>query len=332
MADGRTVLNGVSWPDGTVTPVPGMYLGVQDPDTLQFYPLPASQTPITGDNGLTVTTSPTSTTIGLGDITPTSVTTENLSFIGNSRVISGDFSNDVSTDRTFFKTSTPNDQTVVIARPNGTHQTAGWEIENNSTGVNCSGTVMWIGPTACGIQNYVRGTGSYLPFYLLTGVGSNNTDGGYPGLCQDQFGNVSIGGNTGLPINASSRFFYLNSMPGTPTVPPMIPVGNTGLMTGKTAITADVPNGKIYFHTNGMWRNTNTPDYQEFTATANQTIFNTQIRTLAKSGTKSFLQVFVNGILQQEGATKEYTVTGPTQITFNGGIAVDADVVVYGFA
>jgi len=34
MAEGRTVLNGVNWPDGTVTPVPGMYLGVQDENTL----------------------------------------------------------------------------------------------------------------------------------------------------------------------------------------------------------------------------------------------------------------------------------------------------------
>jgi len=42
---GAIVLNNVSWPDGTVSPVPGMYLGVTALNTLQFFTLPSGSTP-----------------------------------------------------------------------------------------------------------------------------------------------------------------------------------------------------------------------------------------------------------------------------------------------
>lgn len=73
------------------------------------------------------------------------------------------------------------------------------------------------------------------------------------------------------------------------------------------------------------------PDYQEFSAIAAQTIFNTTMPTLAKGAGKAYLQVFVNGVFQQEGATKQFTVTGPNQITF--ALALDAgdDVVIFGY-
>lgn len=74
------------------------------------------------------------------------------------------------------------------------------------------------------------------------------------------------------------------------------------------------------------------PDYEEFVATASQTVFNTAISTTAKGSGKAYLQVFVNGVFQQEGATKQFTVTGATQITFNSGLAASDDVVIYGYA
>lgn len=39
---GDILLNNISWPDGTVSPVPGMYLGVSGLNTLQFYTLPGA--------------------------------------------------------------------------------------------------------------------------------------------------------------------------------------------------------------------------------------------------------------------------------------------------
>jgi hypothetical protein len=73
------------------------------------------------------------------------------------------------------------------------------------------------------------------------------------------------------------------------------------------------------------------PAYQEFAATSSQTIFNTSVKTVAKGGGKSYLQVFVNGIFQQEGASKKFTVTSTNQITFGAGLTLSDDVVIYSF-
>lgn len=47
-------------------------------------------------------------------------------------------------------------------------------------------------------------------------------------------------------------------------------------------------------------------------------VVNTTVKTTAKTSTRSYQQVFRNGVLQREGSTGSYTVTGPNQITFNG--------------
>lgn len=73
------------------------------------------------------------------------------------------------------------------------------------------------------------------------------------------------------------------------------------------------------------------PNYEEFVATAGQTEFNTTMTTTAKGAGKAYLQVFVNGVFQMEGASKSFTVTGSNQITFNAGLALNDDVAIYGF-
>ena len=79
-----------------------------------------------------------------------------------------------------------------------------------------------------------------------------------------------------------------------------------------------------------VWRSL-APYFEEFTATASQTVFNTAIGTYASGSNRAYLQVYVNGVLQREGATKAYTVTGASQITFNTGLAVGDEVTLYGF-
>jgi hypothetical protein len=74
------------------------------------------------------------------------------------------------------------------------------------------------------------------------------------------------------------------------------------------------------------------PNYEEFTATAAQTVINTTMTTTAKGSGKSYLQVFKNGVQQREGATGAFTVTGTNQITFTAGLAAGDEINVYGFA
>ena len=73
------------------------------------------------------------------------------------------------------------------------------------------------------------------------------------------------------------------------------------------------------------------PDYEEFVATAAQTVFATTIPTVAKAAGKAYLQVFVNGVFQSEGVSRAYTVTGANEITFNAGLVLNDEVVMYAF-
>lgn len=68
----------------------------------------------------------------------------------------------------------------------------------------------------------------------------------------------------------------------------------------------------------------------EFTATGGQTIFNTtNVSTTAKTTTQYFQKVFKNGVLQKEGASFSFTVTGANQITFNTGLVAGDEVIVF---
>lgn len=93
--------------------------------------------------------------------------------------------------------------------------------------------------------------------------------------------------------------------------------------------------GNIYsFDENDNWTlingQENGANVDELVAGVGQTIFNTvNVATTAKTSTRAFQQVFVNGILQKEGATFAYTVTGANQITFNVAVPDNADVTIY---
>lgn len=72
------------------------------------------------------------------------------------------------------------------------------------------------------------------------------------------------------------------------------------------------------------------PDYNLFSALAAQTVFVTTFAWTAPSANKAAVSVFVNGIKQIEGATKDFTAA-PGIITFNAGLIVNDDVEVYGY-
>lgn len=74
------------------------------------------------------------------------------------------------------------------------------------------------------------------------------------------------------------------------------------------------------------------PYYQYFTSTTSQTVFNTSVSTIANGSGRSYLQIFVNGIKQIEGATRNYQVTGPNQVTFNTGLSLNDKVEFYAYS
>ncbi len=268
-------------------------------------------------------------TIGLGNITPTSVSTAgNLTFSSTGQRILGDFSNATAANRTALQTGTVNGNTVVEVLPNGTGTNATIQFESDSAVAN--GSLLTVGYSASGFATLPasvilatkRGTGVDVPLSL-----QNNS---LNGVLIDINGNVVMGGTAALATSATNRFLYVNSMAGKPTGTPTVPTSFTAA--GKTPITIDSTNDRIYFYTNSAWHRAGVPSYESAVATAAQTVFNTTLNTVANTATKAFLQVYVNGVKQMEGATKAYTVTGANQITFNAGVVLNSDVEFYGWA
>ena len=113
--------------------------------------------------------------------------------------------------------------------------------------------------------------------------------------------------------------------------------GGTGQTTATAAINALLPsqtsNANKALVTNGTnvsWRST-TPSYQYISATANQFVVNTQVNTIANNSGVAYIQVFRNGVLQLEGPSKSYTVTGANQLTFNFALADGDDITIFSF-
>lgn len=74
------------------------------------------------------------------------------------------------------------------------------------------------------------------------------------------------------------------------------------------------------------------PTYEGLTATAGQTVVNTTVSTLPIANNVSYLLVFVNGVMQMEGASLQFTVTGPNQITFTYPLALNDSIAIYSYA
>lgn len=73
------------------------------------------------------------------------------------------------------------------------------------------------------------------------------------------------------------------------------------------------------------------PGYQNIVAMGGETVINTTVSTTAKTSTTSYLQVFLNGVLQRESLLLGYSVTGTNQITFVDALVAGDEVTIYSF-
>ena len=139
--------------------------------------------------------------------------------------------------------------------------------------------------------------------YLVVDAGTSGPSLITASNSQDLHINPAVGGGQYLILNAN-RFPTVDGTAGQ-----VLSTNGAGIMTWVTFA----------------------PAYQEFSATSSQTVFNTLVNTVSKAGGKSYLQIFVNGILQQEGTGKKFTVTGANQVTFGTGLVSGDVVILYSF-
>lgn len=146
------------------------------------------------------------------------------------------------------------------------------------------------------------GSGSQYILELITRSGST----------ANPFG-VSPGGNNSLTINTNGAFLV-----GASLVP-----GTSGQVLTSNG-SSQAPS----------WTTINAGPFpvEKQTATSGQTVFDTSIvDTFADSGNTTYLEVFVNGVYQEQGASGSYTVTGANQVTFNYALSINSNVTFISF-
>jgi len=98
--------------------------------------------------------------------------------------------------------------------------------------------------------------------------------------------------------------------------------------------TAGAQDGDLLTYQGGSWipqAAQQAPAYQAVVATAGQQVIDTAVATVANAQGRAYLQVFRNGVLQREGSTRGYQVSGDNQLSFVVPLNAGDEVDIYAF-
>ncbi len=137
---------------------------------------------------------------------------------------------------------------------------------------------------------------------------------------------VPAGGLSGVVPIANGGTGESNAIDAFQALSPLTTSGDIIIQSGGSIIRLPVgSNGDILTVSAGLpsWQPpaavVTAPDGDAIVATVGQTVFNTTCNTAANAAGKYYLQVTKNGLVLNEGALNDYTVTGATQVTLTAG-------------
>ena len=224
---------------------------------------------ITGADGVTSVGGPITSsgaiTVGLGNITPTSVSTAgNLTFTGSAQRLLAEFGTSPVSNRFLFQNVNSNSDSFVGVIPSGTATNSGWSTANNSDVNNASVATLIVTAASASLVSGITGAGSYLPLYLRAGPS------GISRIYLDISGNVALGNSAALTPSATDGFVYNSTMTGAP-------IGVPTAITGNAATVIDTTNNQLNFYSNGAWHKASAPNVGTATLVAGTATVSTSL-------------------------------------------------------
>jgi hypothetical protein len=164
----------------------------------------------------------------------------NITLDGTARRFYANWSDATQANRAYLQTSVTDGNTGIPIVPNGTGTSAGITLFNTSDTANAAVAQVVTSGNNLLLRGTKVGTGTYGDIEFQTsGTNSRATI--------TSTGDIVLGKRSALATTATAELLYVPSCAGTPTG---VPAGYTGMV----PLVVDSTNNKLYFYSNGAWR------------------------------------------------------------------------------